>query len=192
MTPQEREQVVQARRERGFPLHAPPHPHRGEGSYFITGVNYEHKHIIADPLRRVSFEAQLLEELHNVKVKVNAWVILPNHYHFLAQVKTLDLIGIALKQLHGTTSREWNKQDGMTGKRQVWYRFRDRYIRDEEHFYRALNYIHINPVKHGYIQDPYEWVWTSLGNYRENFGRDWLNDKWKAHPPREFGKGWDD
>jgi REP element-mobilizing transposase RayT len=40
----------------------------------------------------------------------------------------------------------------MTGRRKVWYSFRDRAIRDERHTYHALNYLHFNAVKHGYVE----------------------------------------
>ena len=51
---------------------------------------------------------------------------------------------------------EWNKEDFQTGHRSVWYKYTDRQIRDDDHFYKALNYIHLNPVKHGYVQTLYE------------------------------------
>ncbi len=107
-------------------------------------------------------------------------------------VKSLNDVSAALKQLHGTTSREWNLADGLTGKRRVWYKFTDRLIRDEKHFFTALNYIHYNPVKHGYASDPYEWLWSSVHNYLDTQGREWLREKWRANPPGDFGKGWDD
>jgi putative transposase len=67
-------------------------------------------------------------------------------------------------------------------------------IRGDAHFYVALNYVHINPVKHGYVSDPYDWPWSSLCTYAEaeGYGRKWLRGQWKAHPPGDFGKGWDD
>jgi putative transposase len=97
-----------------------------------------------------------------------------------------------LKQLHGTTSREWNLEDGSTGKRRVWYKFSDRIIRDERHFFQAMNYIHYNPLKHGYVTDVYDWPWSSLKNYLDQNGRELLHDKWRTNPPGDFGKGWDD
>ncbi len=192
LTPEEREQIVQLRRERGYPLHAPPHPYRDAGTFLITGANYEHKPIMDNPLRRTEFELQLLDVLRGIQAELCAWVILPNHYHFIASVKHLDLISLCIKQLHGTTARAWNLEDGMTGTRRVWYKYSDRRLRNEDHFYRALNYVHVNPVKHGYVRDPYDWLWTSLENYRTNLGRDWLRENWKLHPPGDFCKGWDD
>lgn len=192
LTPLEREQVVELRREHGYPLHAPPHPFRQPAHYFITAINYEHKHIMHSPARRTEFETRLMNELEKIHADVSGWVILPNHYHMLIGVASLDFVSAMLFQLHGTTSREWNAADNLTSKRRVWYKFRDRMIRDEIHFYTALNYIHINPVKHGYVSNPYDWCWSSVHNYVDAHGKEWLREKWKAYPPGEMGKDWDD
>jgi putative transposase len=52
LTPEEREEVLQRRREAGYPLHSPPHPFRGPAHYLITAANYEHVAIMA-PVRSV-------------------------------------------------------------------------------------------------------------------------------------------
>ncbi len=192
LSPEEREEVVQQRMARGYPLHAPPHPFRDAGQYLLTAANFEHVAIMASPERRTEFEGRLLDVMKEVQAIVYAWVILINHYHILVGVETLDAVSYALQQLHGSTSREWNLVDGLTGKRRVWYKFSDRVIRNDAHFYRGVNYLHYNPVKHGLITDPYEWPWSSLHNYLTNNGREWLRKTWKDFPPGDFGKGWDD
>ncbi len=192
LSPEEREEVVQQRMARGYPLHAPPHPFRDAGQYLLTAANFEHVAIMASPERRSEFEGRLLDVMKEVQAIVYAWVILINHYHILVGVETLDAVSLALQQLHGSTSREWNLADNLTGKRRVWYKFSDRVIRNDAHFYRAVNYLHYNPVKHGLITDPYEWPWSSLHNYLTHNGREWLRKTWKDYPPSDFGKGWDD
>lgn len=37
----------------------------------------------------------------------------------------------------------------------------DRYIRDNDHFDKVVNYIHNNPVKAKFVDDPSEWRWCS-------------------------------
>ena len=37
----------------------------------------------------------------------------------------------------------------------------DRYIRDNDHFDKVVNYIHNNPVKAKFVDDPSEWHWCS-------------------------------
>ena len=48
---------------------------------------------------------------------------------------------------------------------------------------QAFNYIHFNPVKHGYVKTPYEWMWSSLALYEQDFGREWLRERWAKFPP---------
>ena len=192
MSPEEREEVLRWRRECGYPLHAPPHPFREAGCYFITAANFEHAHIMNTPERRTEFEGRLFQVLKEVRAELIAWVILSNHYHFLSNVETLNDISAALKQLHGNTALEWNKTDQLSGKRRVWYKFSDRLVRNDHQYFSILNYIHINPLKHGYVNDPYDWPWMSLQSYHDLEGPDWLREKWKTYPPGDFGKGWDD
>jgi putative transposase len=189
----EREEIINYRRAHRYPLHAPPHPFREAGAYLISAANFEHQAIMQSSQRRMEFEAQLLNSLKEIADDLIAWVVLPNHYHMLIRVQSLDHISVALKQLHGITSRAWNIEDNLTGKRRVWYKFADKYIRNDSHLHVAFNYLHYNPVKHGYVSDPYDWPWSSLQMYYEDKGKDWLADQWQAfEPPDDFGKGWDD
>ncbi len=192
LTPEEREEVVRQRRKRGYPLHAPPHPLRGEHCYLLSAANYRHARIMAAPERRTDLEDCLLRALSIVHAEVIAWVVLPNHYHALVNVGSLASISSALQDVHGVTARNWNLADEKTGKRRVWYRFTDRAIRNESHLLATLNYIHYNPVKHGYVEDAYEWPWSSLQGYLEAHGREWLRATWRANPPGDMGRGWDD
>jgi putative transposase len=120
-----------------------------------------------------------------------AWVFLPNHYHVLVKVDDISTLGGVFKNVHGRTSYLWNKEDSTRG-RKVWFRYSDRYMRNERHFYTTLNYIHFNPVKHGYVDSPYDWAWGSVHWYKRDKGVEWLRDLWSAYPLRDYGKGWDD
>jgi putative transposase len=193
LTPKESEDLVLYRRKQGYPLHAPPHPFRDAGYFMITAAIFEHQPIMALPGRRTEFETLLVEGLKGIHADTMAWVVLPNHYHILVDIDSLDSVSPALKYLHGTTSRKWNIEDGLTGKRRVWYKFSDRLIRNEKQLYQTFNYIHYNPVKHGYIQNMNEWLWSSFRIYVERNGPDWLTDRWKSNqPPENLGGGWDD
>jgi putative transposase len=193
LTSREREEIIRSRRERGYPLHAPPHPFREAGFYLITAANFEHAPIMVSPERRTEFEILLLAAMENIQAEVIAWVILLNHYHILIDVESLDSVSGTLKYLHGKTSRMWNLQDHLTEKRRVWYKFSDRLMRSAEQLNQTFNYIHYNPIKHGYTDDINEWPWSSFKLYEENQGRNWLREHWKSNPPpEELGRGWDD
>ena len=188
LTTQEQKEIVKQRRERGYPLHSPPHPYRCEGYYLITAANYNHQPVMDAPQRRTDFEYRLLQILQDAEIEIAGWVILPNHYHVLVGVHALEQITVVLRQLHGETARLWNQEDNLTAQRRVWYRYEDRMMRDQNHYYVALNYLHFNPTKHGYVTDPYTWQWSSLNMYAQDHGREWLRSLWKQYPPNQFNE----
>jgi putative transposase len=191
MTPKQRKAVVRLRKSRGYPLHAPPHPFNEKTYYFLTAANFEHKHIMATPERRTEFQTLVLEKLRDAEIEIDGWVFLENHYHVLAFVPAFPKLSELFNSLHGTTSRGWNLEHGLTGKRKVWYQFADRMIRGEAHYYSTLNYIHWNPVKHGYVKRLDEWEWSSFNWYLREKGRDWLVEIWRKYPIKGYGEKWD-
>jgi putative transposase len=124
-------------------------------------------------------------------IEIQAWAILPNHYHLLIYTEDLKYVGSVVRSIHGTTAYQWNREDKMKG-RKIWYCYGDRAIRSQRHYYTTLNYIHYNPVKHGCVQSPYDWSASSVEWYRQSRGRNWLRELWVNYPVRDYGKGWDD
>ncbi len=84
-----------------------------------------------------------------------------------------------------------NLEDGQR-KRKVWYRCQDRIMRSDSHYYTTLNYIHNNPVKHGYVSSWSDWPFSSFAWYSQTSGRDWLDDLWNLYPVLDYGAVWDD
>jgi len=135
----------------------------------------------------------LLEAMKDIQAEVIAWAILLNHYHILIEVESLVSVSAALKYLHGSTSRKWNLQDRLIEKHRGWYKFSDRLMHSEKQLNQTFNYIHYNPIKHGYTEDINEWPWSSFKLHEENQERDWLRGRWKTNPPpQELGRGWND
>jgi putative transposase len=191
LTPEQRQQLVQERLARGYPPHQPPHPAREQRLYLLTAACYEHHHPLCTPDRRRAVLDLLFEQLVQRGLVIHAWVVLSNHYHVLVDVTAFEALGDALRLVHGHTAHAWNHEDDARG-RKVWYRYSDRMIRSDRHYYTTLNYIHYNPVKHGLAVSPYDWPWSSVHWYLEHDGREWLRDLWRQYPVRDYGKVWDD
>ena len=50
--------------------------------------------------------------------------------------------------------------------RGIWQRrYWEHQLRDEEDMRRHIDYIHYNPVKHGHVNLPIEWPFSSLHRY---------------------------
>lgn len=188
---EEQKALVSELLQRGFPPHRPPHIEQGPGYYLLTAAIYEHRPLIEPSERRSSFQNALLNAFDKPEQTVVAWVILPTHYHTLVWLPSLKSVTSIFKLLHGRTSREWNIQDMCVG-RKVWYRYSDRAIRNEAHFYRTINYLHANPVRHGYVQRSGNWAWSSLARYLDTVGRYWMVQVWNTYPIGNYGDGWDE
>jgi putative transposase len=64
-------------------------------------------------------------------------------------------------------------------------------MRSDRHYFTTLNYVHHNPVHHGYVRTWQEWPWSSCHWYLDTVGRDWLVGLWKEYPLRDYGRKWD-
>ena len=190
LTPEQRKQLVEKRLASGDPPHQPPHPVREDNLYLLTAACYEHHHHMLTPERRQVVLDLLFEHFTKHDMKIHAWVVLTNHYHVLVNVTEFKDLGDIFRRVHGRTSHTWNQGDDTRG-RKVWYRYSDRAMRSERHYYTTLNYIHYNPVKHGLVESPYDWAWSSVHWYLEHHGREWLRDSWQSYPVRDYGKSWD-
>ena len=145
---------MQYRHLRNLPLHSPPHWAMGfSGQYLITAACFEHVPIIGQSANRLTeCEETLLAVCQKYASKVYSWCVLPNHYPLLVGSRRIKSLCRDLGNFHGRSSFAWNGEDGQRG-RKVWFRCFDREIRSERHFWATLNYIHHNPIHHGYVSN---------------------------------------
>ena len=95
-----------------------------------------------------------------------AWCIMPNHVHVLIKPKVcLSKIIQSWKSYSGKWALQHNEALCLgipKDAKRFWMReYWDRFIRDENHFYKVIHYIHENPVKAGLCVNAYEWQWSS-------------------------------
>jgi len=113
---------------------------------------------------RDSGVAKLVEDSllfhHEKKYVLSAWVIMPNHLHFLATpCENVELREIA-HSIKSYTAHEANKLLKRRG--QFWqHEPFDRYIRNRKHFGSVIRYIENNPVKAGLCAKAEEWQFSS-------------------------------
>lgn len=107
-----------------------------------------------------------------------AWVVLPDHMHLLVDAGNLDLSRL-MRRIKLAFSASMRVRLGLTEGRVWQYRFWDRVMRDQDDINRHIDYIHCNPVKHGYVSDPFRWEHSSLSEYFRSgyYQRDWGVDE---------------
>ena len=170
------------------------------GCYFFT--------VVVDGRRRLFDDQRAITLLGDVMrdcfaqwpVTVNAIVLLPDHLHTIWTMPTGDA---AYPQRWGWLKKEFTKQwlaDGgpdrlvsvarqRERRRGIWQpRYWEHTLEDEHDFERHFDYIHWNPVKHGYVRCPYEWQHSSFHRYvdRGVYDRRWGCFSTPPPPPFRF------
>lgn len=189
----QRQELLDWRIRHHRPWHSPPHrPNCGHRLFLISAACFEHRHHIGYSLARMDqYSAALLGLFRIHSSSVLAWCVLPNHYHALTEAPDITRLLHELGRFHGRTSHAWNGEEGTRG-RQVFHRATERFMRSDRHWRATLNYIHHNPVHHGYVNRWTDWPWSSAAEYLAQVGRDEAWRSWIDYRIRDYGKGWDD
>jgi putative transposase len=138
-----------------------------------------------------SFTQALLELLSQEATRTVAWCVLPNHYHALVQSSNILHLLSKLGQFHGRNSHVWNGEEDTRG-RKVFHGAVERFMRSDRHYYSTLNYVHHNPVHHGYVKRWTDWPWSSAADFLAHVGHAEAERIWREYPVLKYGKGWDD
>ncbi len=135
-----------------------------------------------------------------------AYCLLPNHFHFSIRTRTeeeqleyLNQIGSVLETEPILTVKEPSRAfnnffiayargfNNATGRTGVLFEtpFRRKIITSDAYFNRLIAYIHMNPQKHGFVDDFRDWEWSSyralLSEKETRLGREraleWFGDR---------------
>jgi len=193
LTSEQREEVLKWRKDNARPWHAPSHrPNYGHLHFLVSAACYEHEpHIGLSPQRMDNFCATLLDIVQQEAARTVAWCVLPDHYHVLVEATNILKLLHELGRFHGRTSHAWNGEECKRG-RQVFHRALERFMRSERHFFATINYVHNNPVHHGYVRLWADWPWSSAAEYLAQMGRVEAARVWAEYPVRDYGKKWDE
>jgi putative transposase len=131
------------------PYH-PPHYYADSRIYFITARTFDRQPVWRNDHAKRIFVAELRDVVREYAVPLYAWAIMHEHCHALVYIEQEAQLVSFIKRLHGSSAIRINKQDDASGQK-VWYNYWDYCPRDDRDFYRAFNYIHVQPIKHGIL-----------------------------------------
>lgn len=146
----------------------------GATYFFTMNLRNRRRRLLTDEIN--SFRASWAEVGKTWPFETIAAVILPEHTHFIWRLPDGDddfTTRIRLLK-SGFTRRLFasEKSDGRKGERNVWQRrFWEHLIRDAEDLDAHVGYIHWNPVKHGHVNDPDGWPFSTWHEWKKEFGR---------------------
>jgi putative transposase len=158
-------------------------------TYFFTVVTFARQPLFNCP----ETVAHLREAFQREKLRrpftIDAIVIIPDHIHAVLTMPVEDAnYSIRWRNIKSAVTAKIAEQNRpivhasreRKHEQAIWQRrFWEHRIRDERDFDQHVNYIHYNPVKHGYVQRPVDWPHSSIHRYiRQGV----LTAEWGASP----------
>jgi putative transposase len=103
----------------------PPHYFIPNAMYMITGAILYSQHLLIEERKKQFILETLLERSSLLGWDMQAWAILNNHYHFIAQApENVNTLSKLIRQVHSITALQLNNW-GRTPGRQVWFNYWD-------------------------------------------------------------------
>ena len=139
-----------------------------------TSLLLDHVDVLRETTRKVR---------QNHPFNIDAMVVLPDHLHAPWTLPNGDAdFSMRWGLIKAGFSRAVPKIEPVSpsriskGERGLWQRrFWEHQIRDERDFARHVDYIHYNPVKHGYVKQANQWPYSSIHRFiaKGLIGPDW-------------------
>jgi len=148
--------------------HAPPHWFVSNATYMVTGSVLYGKPLLDSDEKLANFCETLFERAELLNWSVEAWFVMSTHYHFIGRSPEDAFSLKALIQgVHSINAKFVNRMDGTPG-RKVWYNYWDSCIQTERAYHARMRYIMMNPVKHGLVENPEDYGFSSYPYFFEN------------------------
>jgi len=156
--------------------------------YFLTMVSRNRERIFTGkPLQDVLLT--VMERLAEWKgCDYVAWVLLPDHIHWLVRPGDNDYSKLVYSFKYGVGA-ELKKIGQLAKGRKIWQdRFWEHTVMDDEDLRQCIEYIHYNPVKHGYADAPSKWTLSSFMDFVDEdlYPEDWADGGEIAIPGAEY------
>jgi putative transposase len=147
------------------------------GTYFFTVVTYQRLPILTNGIARRILREAWARTAQWYPFETVAVCLLPDHLHCIWTLPAGDSdYSVRWNGIKGLFTKGYLREIGPGEERNesrmkrreaaIWQRrFWEHTIEDEVDFETHLDYVHYNPVKHGYVSRPIEWPWSTFRRY---------------------------
>jgi putative transposase len=140
------------------------------GTYFFT-VNLLERSGNDLLVRHIDLLREAVKAVrHAHPFTIHAWVVLPEHLHCVIELPIGDEdFALRWRLIKSHFSKSLPKTELLSatrirrGERGIWQRrFWEHLIRDEKDFSAHMDYVHINPLKHGLVKRVSDWPYSTF------------------------------
>ncbi len=166
---------------------------------FFTVVTDRRRPILTSDLGRRALRAAFQQTKKAMPFEITAIVLLPDHLHaiwklprgdgdYSARWRRIKTAFTKLWRQHGGSVTPRSESRRKRGEHGIWQRrFFEHTCRAEHDLKRCVDYLHVNPLKHGLVDRVCDWPWSSFhryvaaGEYPITWGsaNEWYGDEFK-------------
>jgi putative transposase len=137
-----------------------------------------------------AFEALLHETWESRPVRICAYCLLPNHWHFVLWPERDGDLAAFMQQLTTKHVRRWQLHRRKVGYGHVYQgRYKSFPVEQDEYFYQVVRYVERNALRAGLVKRAEAWRWSSL--WRRTTGTpddQQLLSAWPVAYPKQWRK----
>ena len=142
------------------------------GAYFFTvNLAVRNRELLTERIDVLRESFGLVKSQH--PFNIDAVIVLPEHLHTIWTLpEGDDDFSCRWRQIKSHFSRHIEKGERISKSRArkqehgIWQkRFWEHRIKDDEDFIKHVDYIHYNPVKHGYVRYVVDWPYSSFHDF---------------------------
>jgi putative transposase len=136
------------------------------GTYFFTLVTFQRRKHFDTPNKLDRLHSTIMQVQRSKPFDLLAFCLLPDHIHLLITLPENDSdYSYRIREIKRLTTL-WMKREVIANVDPIWQdKYWEHTIRDEKDLLRHFDYIHYNPVKHGFTNAFEGWKWSSYRQY---------------------------
>lgn len=161
------------------------------GTYFFTVVTYNRLPILTKETSRTILHNAWIDTCQRFPFETIAICLLPDHLHCIWKLPENDAnYSIRWKEIKRLFTKNHLQEIGPGEKRNlsrqnrgeaaIWQRrFWEHTLIDEIDLETHIDYIHYNPIKHGYVEKTSAWPWSSFARFVEKgiYDPEWVGSE---------------
>lgn len=131
----------------------------------VQGI--EKQYIFEKEIYKEKYLNFINDNIKDFKIKLIAYSIMDNHMHMCIYYKKIEDVSKFMHKINSKFANHYNKSENRVG-----YLFRNRFysqeIKDQQHLFNVISYIHHNPVKAQLVNKLDKYKYSSYNTYMYN------------------------
>lgn len=145
---------------------------------FVSSSTYLRKRIFTDPGHASIFRTVLFDYQRRGDYRLDAFCIMPDHYHMVIQLLKDRSLTQVIHALHSLFCERMKRFRGVRMKERIWSRRTwDVWIWDDWMYWQKIAYVLLNPWRAGLVKDPLDdYPYSDIRKWKMERGEEFLLD----------------